>query len=315
MKLDYKILWLDDKINDFIDDEHLEDIRQHLKSEEFNPIFNTTDKQDEFYDYLENNDYDLILTDFHLNENAKNEGINGDEIVDTVRNSKNIFTEILFYTAKATLEGSFKWDRISFLETEQFGKGKHHEKVVEKVINLIDLTVEKFQDIVVMRGMIMNETSDLDNQKIKLINKFIDKNDPKIIFDLKLNILDEVDQNFSSKLKKVNEDWKIKDNGFKNLIKDNFVFSSSYKIKTLGWILNYISENDFSNEYEAEIIKTRNLFAHVTLQEDKDTDGNLIKKYFKKDGEPYDAEYCRKIRKNINKHKENLKRLELKLDA
>jgi CheY-like chemotaxis protein len=314
MKLDYKILWLDDKIKDFVDDEYLEEIVQYLKAEEFNPVIKTTDKQDEFYEYLANDDYDLILTDYHLNENAKNKGINGDGIVETVRNSKNIFTEILFYTAKAELKGSFKWDRISFLETEQFGKGKHHEKVVEKVINLINLTIEKFHDIVVMRGMIMHEISDLDNQKIELIKKYINDNTPETVNTLKLEILKDIDKHFSSKLRKVNGDWKVQPRGFKNLIKDDFVFSAAYKIKTLGWILNKLSESDFSNDYKDEIINIRNIFAHATLEEERDEAGKLIRKYFKRGDITFNAEKCKEIRGHINKHKNNLDKLQTKLN-
>ncbi|HIP34015.1 MAG TPA: response regulator [Bacteroidia bacterium] len=313
MKLDYRILWLDDKINDFIDDEHVDDIKKHLKDEEFNPIIDVTDKQDEFYNYLENNDYDLILTDFHLNEKAINKGINGGEIVETVRNSKNIFTEILFYTAKATLEGSFKWDRISFLETENL-PDDHHDEVIKKVKKLIDLTINKFHDIVVMRGMIMNETSDLDNQKVELIKKFINDNNPGTVNGLKLDILREIDKHFSSKLRKVNGEWKTKPGGFINLMKDDFVFSASYKIKTLGWILNKLFENDFSNEYKEEIINVRNLFAHVTLEEEKDEHGKVIRRYFKRGDMTFDPNKCKEIRRNINKHKENLDKLKIKLN-
>lgn len=303
MKLDYRILWLDDNIDAFIQDRHLLKVEKFIDGEGFTPQIDPVKSYDDFFKKLNGNNYDLILTDYHMR------GKNGDKVIEEVRKS-NVFTEILFYTAQKDLKNINKLDRISFLQTNR----NHHQQVVKKIISLIGLTIDKFHDIVVMRGMIMNETSDLDNQKIKLIHKFIDKNEPKTIIDLKLTILEEVNQSFSSKLKKINEDWKIKDSGFKNLIKDNFVFSSSYKIKTLGWILKHISEDDFSNEYEEEIIKIRNLFAHVTLQEDKDEDGNLIKKYFKKDGEPYDAEYCKNIRKNINKHKENLKKLEEKLN-
>lgn len=312
MRLDYRILWLDDKINDFKDDEYIEEVEKHLIAEEFNPIIHETNDQSKFFEYLQKNSYDLILTDFHLNETRKNKGIDGDKIVESVRN-KNIFTEILFYTAKAPLKGKLTWDRISFLETAEL-PDEHHEEVVKKVKKLIDLTIEKFHDIVVMRGMIMNETSDLDNQKINLIKRFIDNNDELIISELKANILDEISKQFSSKLTKVNGDWRDKKSGFKNLIKDNFVFSSSYKIKTLAWILNYFKENDFSSEYDDEIIKIRNLFAHVTLQVDKDEEGNTLRKYFKSDGDDYDAEFCKKIRGNIKKHKENLETLKNKIN-
>jgi len=309
MKLDYRILWLDDKINEFIADEHVEDIKQHLRDEEFNPILNTTDKQDEFYDYLKNNDYDLILTDFHLNENAKNEGINGDSIVETVRNSKHIFTEILFYTAKATLQGSFQWDRISFLETEQYGKAKHHEKVVEKVINLIDLTVEKFHDIVVMRGMIMNETSTLDSYKLSLLNQFIFsdkyKYETTALKDILFSDIEKFLEDKSEDIAKYR-----KNNNFNRLIKDTVLFTSSKKILAMSKILEFLDEEDFSEDYASEIISTRNKFAHAELIEE---DG---RKYFKS-GENeilFDNVYCKTIRKNINKHKNNLDKLKTKLD-
>jgi len=316
MKLDYRILWLDDKINDFIEDEHLEEIENHLKDEEFNPIIDTTDKQDEFYDYLEKNDYDLILTDFHLNENATNQGINGDNIVETIRNTKYVFTEILFYTAKADLKGSLKWDRISFLETAEFGIGKHHEKVVEKAISLINLTIEKFHDIIVMRGMIMNETSDLDAQQLEILNKYIEQKTALDTNQLKCDILEKINQHFNTKLTCVNGNWKNKDNGFKKLMKDTFVFSSDYKIQTLSKILQDISLEDFSQAYKDEIITTRNRFAHAILNEDKDENGKVIRRYFKykKDGISFDSEYCKTIRKNINIHKNNLDKLQKKLN-
>jgi len=303
MKLEYKILWLDDNINAFIQDRHLKKVEKFIEEEGFKSLIDPVKTNEEFFKKLSTNNYDLILTDYHMR------GMNGDKVIEEIR-KRNIFTEILFYTAQKDLKNINKLDRISFLQTNR----NHHQQVVKKIISLINLTIEKFHDIVIMRGMIINETTDLDNQKLGLIQRYIDKNKPETIIDLKLDLLDEIDKQFSSKLKKVNGEWKDKDNGFKNLIKDNFVFSSSYKIKTLGWILNNISENDFSNEYEEEIIKIRNLFAHVTLQEEKDEDGNLIKKYFKKDGEPYDAEYCKGIRKNISKHKENLNKLEQKLN-
>ena len=45
MKLDYKILWLDDKIEDFKDDEYIDEVVEHLKKEELNPIIHETNDQ------------------------------------------------------------------------------------------------------------------------------------------------------------------------------------------------------------------------------------------------------------------------------
>ncbi len=161
-----------------------------------------------------------------------------------------------------------------------------------------------------MRGMIMNETSDLDNQKVNLIKSFIEKSKPETIVELKLQILSEINEHFSKKLEKVNGEWREKNSGFNNLIKDNFVFSAKYKIQTLGWILNKLSEEDFSKDYNQEIINIRNLFAHAELLIDENG-----RKYFKKEDTTFDPNYCKQIRQNINKHKRNLEQLKNKLEV
>jgi CheY-like chemotaxis protein len=310
MKLEYKILWLDDKIDDFIDDGYIEEIEEHLIDEEFNPFIDKTNNQQDFYTYLNKNNYDLILTDFHLNEEN-----NGDDVVETIRNKNGIFTEILFYTAKADLKGSLTWDRISFLETATL-PNNHHEEVIEKIKKLINLTIEKFHDIVVMRGMIMNETSDLDALQLEILNKYIKQKAPADTNQLKCDILEKINAHFNKKLECVNGDWKSKENGFKKLMKDTFVFSSDYKIQTLSKVLQDINLEDFSEAYRDEIITIRNIFAHVTLQKDTNEDGRVTRRYFKykNDGITFDSAYCKKIRKNINTHKINLDTLNKKLN-
>lgn len=300
MKIDYKILWLDDQIDTFIDDEHIEEIENFLDEEGFEVAVDTVDNEIDFFNKLDDS-YDLILTDYHM------ENMNGDKVVEAIR-EQSIFTEILFYTARADLKDTQMLDRISFLETNS-SQADHEEAVVERTKELINLTIKKFQDIVVMRGMIMHETSDLDTQKIDILKNYIDKTSPELVDSLKLEILDELNEHFSSKLGKINTEWKTNNNGFKNLIKDNFVFSSAYKIKTLGWILRKLSETDFSNDYDEEIIKMRNQFAHANLLLDENG-----RKYFKKENQTFDALYCKSIRQNIRKHRYNLKLLKDKVD-
>ncbi len=155
MKLEYKILWLDDYIQDFIDLEAIEEIDRHLVANGFIPNVKTVKKSSDFFALLDDS-FDLILTDFHMND------MNGDEVVEQIRSSKySVMTEILFYTAKADLKDTQKISRVSFLETNA-STDEHIEKVISRTIELIDLTIKKFQHIVTMRGMIMHETSSLD---------------------------------------------------------------------------------------------------------------------------------------------------------
>ena len=63
-----------------------------------------------------------------------------------------------------------------------------------------------------------------------------------------------------------------------------------------------------------EIINIRNDFAHAKLEEEKDSNGSIVRKYFKKCDITFGQEYCKTIRKNIVKHKKNLEMLKNKID-
>ncbi len=300
MKLEYKILWLDDKIQDFIDDEVIEEVENYLIELNFVPKIYTVKNSTEFFKYLDNS-YDLILTDFHMND------INGDEVIEKLRGEEySVMTEVLFYTAKADLKDTQKISRISFLETNSLS-GTHIENVIEKTTKLINLTIKKFQHIVAMRGMIMHETSSLDAQMLEIIKKTI--KDKNIDFsELSEQIFDSLLALFESKIKFIKEDCKEKNN-FKRLTKDTFVYSSKYKIDTLSQIITQLGLVDFSKEYQDEIISIRNKFAHAILEKEE---GREFFKY-KEEGITFDEEYCKKIRKNIIKHKGNLDTLNEKL--
>lgn len=305
MQIEYKILWLDDQIDSFIEDEYIEEIKNYLDDNGFEAIIETSARPSDFFEKLDTS-YDLILTDYHMGMGE----MNGDEVVKKIRDESKIFAEILFYTAKADLQDTRKIDRISFLETNSSGM-THEKAVIAKIKLLIDLTIHKFHDIVVMRGMIMNETSDMDNQKLGMIRKYIDDSDTEKTEDLKLEILEQINTHFSRKLTDVNGKWKTEPSGLKKLIKDDFVFSAEYKIKALAWILNDLSLNDFSEEYQEEIIRIRNKFAHAKLLTDSETG----RKYFQhgETGITFDESLCKAIRTNIKKHKANLRSLEEKI--
>lgn len=130
MKLEYKILWLDDSIDEFIEDQHINKIKNFLEEECFEAKIITVKQVNDFFEKLDDS-FDLILTDFHMND------MNGDEVVKKIRKESNIFTEILFYTAQADLKSTDKLDRISFLQTTK----NHHKEVVKKVKSLIGLTI------------------------------------------------------------------------------------------------------------------------------------------------------------------------------
>lgn len=299
MKIDYKILWLDDQIDLFIEDELISRIEKHLIDEGFNPVIETASRSNIFFEKL-NDTYDLILTDYHMNDTK------GDEVVERIR-EQSILTEILFYTARADLKETHKLDRISFLETAKYsGSGSHEAILIREIKKLIDLTIKKFQHIVAIRGMIMHETSFLDERMLQIVNSYLDAN--KEDSALREKIFSDIIDFFKEKYTK-SLDCQSK-NRIDKISKDPLMFTSSQRANVVKSIVEKIGEVDFVDDYKAEIINLRNQFAHATLKKNE-----YGVEYFESKSEQiiFDASLCKKIRININKHKGNIDSLEQRL--
>jgi hypothetical protein len=92
----------------------------------------------------------------------------------------------------------------------------HEAEVVEKTKKLLDLTIKKFQDIVVMRGMIMHETSSLDIQKVGILEKYINSKNSLETKGLKDEILKEIKLFVDEKCNKY-QDFDAKDDGLRQI--------------------------------------------------------------------------------------------------
>lgn len=299
MKLEYKILWLDDKKSDIISDEFDKEIREHLEDKNFIPKIDLENNEKDFFAKLSSSEYDLILTDYNLNEGDRD----GKQIVEEIR-KKSIFTEIMFYSAQGSVIDTNKLDRITFLDTSKTGSD-HYPEVIDKAKKLIDLTIRKFEHIIVMRGMIMHETSSLDVMMNKYVKNYIESitNDEEKEGIFK-EIFTEIEKNAKEKYDKAQT------KNYKKILKDNVLFGASQKIMALGKILQASGKEDFSEDYKEEIIKIRNQFAHAEIFINEQG-----KEYFKVkiEGEEkeliFDENLCKTIRRNINKYKRNIETL------
>lgn len=299
MKLDYKIIWVEDKIDTKPFLALKKSVKKYLEDEFFNVSIETAEDFDEFKQkYEDGKTFDLIITDLNLNES------HGSEVIDFVRDEKHILTEVFFYSANSELKNTplVNSSRITF---HQMDEGNAYRELGISIIELIDLTISMFQHIVAMRGMIMQETSSLDLKMENIVKSQL-KN-PELsesILPVLENIFDNVLANASEKFNKA------KARKAKDILRDNILFNSSQKIFALGEILNILKEENFSEDYTNEIILIRNQFAHAELM--KDDNG---KEYFKVKNEEvyFDKDLCRDIRKNINKHTLNISNIENKI--
>lgn len=297
MKLKYSVLWLDDQIDEFIEDEFVDQIESFLEEEGFEPYVVTVSNSQELFSNL-SGDWDLILTDYNMS------GKNGAKVIEEIR-EQSILTEILFYTAQKEWEDVGRIDRVSFLQTSKIA-GTHHEVVVNEAKRLIGLTIKKFQNIVAMRGLIMHETSSLDAQIDNIVQSFLKCKDsacdkcPNIVRCKPISdiVLANMHTHIDSKLQTIAK------GNFKKIRNDTFLYSADYKRIVLGKLLEMHEIEDFSANYKEDIISIRNKFAHAVLH----CDAENGRQYFenKLEGITFNDELCKKIRKDIRDYKSKI---------
>lgn len=300
MKLNYKIIWVEDKIDTRPFLSLIEYVKTHLENEFFNVHIDTAEDFDEFKEKYEDiQTYDLVITDLNLNES------HGNEVIDFIRDEKHILTEIFFYSANSELSTT-KLANSSRITFHQLDGQDYHKELQNSIIELINLTISKFQNIITMRGMIMQETSSLDLKMEEIVKKQL--TNPELaehITPLLNTIFDSISANAKEKYDKA------KNRKTKDIIRDTVLFNSSQKIYALGAILDIMKEENFAPKYNDEVILIRNQFAHAELKKNKHG-----KEYFKVKGEEvvFDKDLCKKIRRDLNDYIKKIDAIENKIN-
>lgn len=300
MKLNYKIIWVEDKIDTRPFLSLIDNVKSHLENEFFNVYIDTAEDFDEFKEkYEDSQTYDLIITDLNLNES------HGNEVIDFIRDEKHILTEIFFYSANSELSTT-KLANSSRITFYQLDGQDYHKELQNSIIEVINLTIAKFQNIITMRGMIMQETSSLDLKMEEIVRKQLSNpNLEEHITPLLNTIFDNIFANAKEKYERA-EKRKVKD-----ILRDTVLFNSSQKIFALGAILEIMKEENFASKYNDEVILIRNQFAHSELK--KNEQG---KEYFKVKGEEvyFDKDLCKKIRRDLNDYIKKINAIENKIN-
>ena len=291
MKIDYRILWIEDDLSWY--ETTLELFKGILDDEGFVLQSDKKSNIEEIKEMLRNDglqNFDMVLIDFTLKNSDT-----GDEIIRIIR-EQEIYTDILFYSTdrekiadsirKQNLEGVFTADR---------------QTIEEKFKKVFRITVKKVLEINTMRGLIIGETSNLDIEIENIIMQIIEtrkiqENELKQLVESKVFALlkkryEEFWSNyecFSSYFDKIEaiKKWEI----LRDLLKP--LKEEQKEIAT------FLAEN---KTYQDEVIEIRNTFAHVKSEE---KDGKTI--LVGKNGITYDEEKCTEIRKNLITHKKSI---------
>lgn len=171
MNLAYNILWFEDN-EEWIDSmkEKIEDFFLEFGFLLNPDIQNDAQNLDVLIEQINNHekDVDIILMDYNLLNSDK-----GNELVKRIR-SKDIFTEIIFYSEKTKVKEKFTDECIEGIYFSE------RDTLFLRLQQIIPHTIKKVVDLTNMRGLVMSETSLLDlelNGLILTILEYIDKKD------------------------------------------------------------------------------------------------------------------------------------------
>ncbi len=245
--------------------------------------------------------YDLLLVDFTLAGSP-----NGDEIINLIRSNEEnpILTDILFYSTDVQ---SVKESMSEFgLE----GVYTSHRNEIERKFELVvNTTIKKIQEVNSMRGLIMSETSDLDDLMLIIIHKLLSS-------EIKEPIIHYIQEEIISTAKRnCNKVWNF-ETDIKDKINDSRVFTSFHKAKCINKLykVKEIGIKNFFCDYEKDIISTRNIFAHVKEISDEEGKSVLISHVTGKE-EVFNEERCIEIRKKLIEYRNILESINNDVDS
>jgi len=297
MRIEYNILWFEDIKSSFNSKKQI--VKQIV--EDFGFIFPEPRNEinGENIESLVYDEFDLIIADLNLT------GTKGTDLINKLRNQEGVYTEVIFYSSdgEKAVRGALKEYEIDGV----YCAGRENDDFEEKVKKVIWTTIKKVQDVNNMRGLIMAETSDIDQTMFNIIATVLDKN----YLGLRANLAYIIFGNVDIKLKSKRDDFDKfqKNKNIARVIKDNVMFDSSEKIKAIQFIINGIDHelanskkgDVFSSRY-TEVKKNRDLLAHVIEEEEngrkKLKSGNRVLEFT--------DDFCIGIRKEIQHHSQYL---------
>lgn len=291
MSLSYKVLWIDDNKDEFKKEEKA--LKKFIEELFFKPKIDFCEDLTSAKNYIGIEKYDVIFSDYNIDEEK------GNDFISYIR-EKSVNTEVLFYSGQNQLpEG--RLDRVTFF----FETGSHREeRLLKKMKDLISLTVEKLNDLMQLRGLVMAEVSELDVMMKNLVVGYCNGNEENEK-ELREYIIGKVEERIKKFLEIPNCDSNCY-HKWKNKKIPEVIFEQNFDSYTTARALNHIFEKkselkikNFLEDYNDEIILNRNWLAHC--QTKQNTSGLEILITNKGDKE-FSSEDISNIRRNIIKY-------------
>jgi CheY-like chemotaxis protein len=304
MYLEYKILWIDDDLQSYVNNGSVRKVEDFLIEKGFTPLIEKVFDVTKLDESLSKYDYDLILSDYKLGDET------GDIIIKKIREEKKKDSEILFYTTKSSYKDKPEVkDNLAFIDRLTFHLGR--ENLIDRIEKIIYLTLKKLLDINATRGLITAVTSELDveieNIYKPVINKLQCNNELKPTIEKVFKDDYEEVKKYYIKSCKTKRDSHLSDHKKYFSLSDAF---RKWKILKELLKLNAIEGFDLSlfKKYNEDVIKIRNKFAHVKSYIN-DKNKTVLRGQLENEDYEFDEAKCIEIRKKLILHKQNIDKL------
>ena len=161
MNTTFKILWFEDELTWY----NMEKMRVEsiLKTHYLASAIVRKDGDNFDIDELTSNDYDLILMDFKLAD-----GTTGDTIVAALREN-NVLTDILFYSSEEETMLTAIRANMPPIDGVYLTK-RDYTIFTEKVEKIVGKIVKRSEDVVNLRGFVLDNTSDFELRIKEILN-------------------------------------------------------------------------------------------------------------------------------------------------
>lgn len=324
MDLTFKIIWFED-VDEWYNTTSRR-VQRYIENKNYKVNIQRIKKASDYkLNKLELYNCDLLIIDYELEKVYDQNGeknIYGSDIIQMIRDG-NFFNDILFYS-------SHGYDVINDIMKQKGLQGvfitdRTNREFMSKVQSLIDKAVRRSSNLINIRGIVMDTTSEFDNKITDLINiiwPLLDnEKEIQIANKIKKKILED---NIKTAKKLETKYTNINKENINNLLSERD-FSAMRKARLLSWCIESNKElknklqttfkenlqlnngneyNKFFEQYNNDIIKYRNALAHV-----KNSPIDSTQIIGKVDGEDiiFDQNLCNKLRKKTLKLRKSIK--------
>lgn len=258
----FKILWFEDEVSWY----RMEQMRivSILGKHYLTPQIERKDGDNFNIAELQGNSYDLILMDFKLAE-----GATGDHIVSAIREN-DILTDILFYSSEEQNMLNAIYTLMPPIDGIYLTK-RDYSTFTEKVEKLIGKIVKRSEDLVNLRGFVMDGSADFEVRIQEILNIVWNKfnQDERMVLEdaVQKTIKRNEDRNKKTKAKVLTANPT-----FPAAVNDVHFFSHSDRLYLLDKAIGILAENygmkveteftPFKTNYENNISHYRNALGH-----------------------------------------------------